>query len=359
MNAVDVRSNVDAYDFDLPDELIALRPAEPRISARLLVVDGRDGTFVDARVSDLPDFLRPRDVLVVNSSRVIRAALSGVRAARDEMGANVNLTVNLNRRIDSGRWSVFLRPAKRVRLGDEISFAGGLKGRIAGPLEGGECELAFNREGDSLDAAIQAVGSMPLPPYILSKREADRRDASDYQTTFAEAGESVAAPTAGLHFTPMLLDQVRERGVGLARVRLDVNAGTFRPMTSESLEGHKLHAERIFVDEEAVRGVTEARSAGGRCIAVGTTSMRSLESAGRGGVLDAYEGETDIFLKPGDAFHVCDGLLTNFHLPRSTLFVLVSAFMGLDLMQKVYRHAIDQRYRFYSYGDACLLLPDG
>ncbi len=347
------------YDFELPDDLIALRPAEPRSDARLLVVNGRTGTLEDRRVGDLPDLLCANDILVVNTTRVIPAALTGVRLARDPGGADVSLVINLNRRLGANRWSVFLRPGKRVREGDSIVIGDRLAARAIAASGGGEFELEFDVSGAELETAIDELGSMPLPPYILSRRVADEQDKTDYQTSYAESGESVAAPTAGLHLSPELLEQIARIGVGRADVRLDVNAGTFRPVLVDRLNDHQMHAERAVVTADVAGKINAARGRGGRCIAVGTTSMRTLESAATDRGVEAFDDDTSIFIRPGHHFSACDGLLTNFHLPRSTLFVLVSAFMGRDLMRRAYQHAVDQRYRFFSYGDACLLLPNG
>ena len=347
------------YDFDLPDDLIALRPAEPRSEARLLVVNGQTGGLEDHRVGDLPDLLRLDDILVVNTTRVIPAALTGVRLARDPGGADISLVINLNRRLSANRWSVFLRPGKRVREGDSIAIGDRLMARVIAAAGGGEFQLEFDVSGVVLDGIIYELGSMPLPPYILSRRVADERDKTDYQTSYADTGDSVAAPTAGLHLSPDILERIQERGVGRADVRLDVNAGTFRPVLVDRLSDHQMHAERAIVTADGARKINTARGRGGRCVAVGTTSMRTLESAATAGGVEPFDEETSIFIRPGYQFLACDGLLTNFHLPRSTLFVLVSAFMGRDLMRRAYQHAISQRYRFFSYGDACLLLPNG
>lgn len=347
------------YDFDLPEELIALRPAQPRSDARLLVVRGASGTLEDHTIADLPGFLRADDVIVLNTTRVIPAALQGLRLQRDASGSAVKVTINLNRRVAQDRWSVFLRPAKRVHLDDVIQIGDGLTATVATEPKNGECELRFNLSGAALEAAINEVGETPLPPYILSRRAADAQDRVDYQTSYADAGESVAAPTAGLHLSAEILGAIAGRGTKRASVRLDVNAGTFRPVMTDMLDDHRMHAERAVVSSSDAAMINGVRHDGGRCVAVGTTAMRTLESAGKLGRVEAYDGDTSIFIRPGHTFQVCDGLLTNFHLPRSTLFVLVSAFMGRSLMLDAYRHAIRERYRFFSYGDACLLLPDG
>ncbi len=350
---------LDEFDFELPEDLIALRPAEPRASARLLVVRGRTGEIEDRRIGDLPELLEQDDILVLNGSRVIKAALKAVRVARSEVGSDVAMTVNLNRRLAPDCWSAFVRPAKRVSVGDRLVFDTRLSADVtSGPVEG-ECALRFNSSGQSLDGLIDLIGEAPLPPYILARRAVDAQDSDDYQTNFAQDGESVAAPTAGLHFSADMLAALERRGLKTERLRLDVNAGTFRPVKAERLSGHKMHAERAMLSQASADAINAVRRSGGRCIAVGTTSMRTLESAGADGEVRAFDRDTDIFIRPGFEFRVCDGLMTNFHLPRSTLFVLVSAFMGLEVMRRAYQHAIDNRYRFYSYGDACLLLPNG
>lgn len=350
---------IDDFDFQLPEELIALRPAEPRSSARMLVVNGRNGQLADRTIADFSDYITAGDVLVLNTTRVIQAALRGRRAARDEGGRDIELTINLNRRVAADTWSAFLRPAKRVRTGDAINLSSGLNATVISDPDAGECELRFNQSGKELEAAIEAHGSTPLPPYILSRRPADQRDRTDYQTSFADQGESVAAPTAGLHLTGDMLASLTKAGAIPVNTRLDVNAGTFRPVMTDRLSEHRMHAERAHLSQPAADQINAARAAGGRSIAVGTTSMRTLESASGNGVLAPYDADTDIFIRPGHQFRACDGLLTNFHLPRSTLFVLVCAFMGVDLMKAAYQHAIDKHYRFFSYGDACLLLPNG
>ena len=344
------------FDFHLPEELIALRPASPRDSARLLVVRGPEGTIEDRVVRDLPDILKSGDILVANDTRVLRAALVGRRPARAE-GADVEVEVNLNSRLSSGEWSAFARPGKRLKEGDTIHFAHGLDARVVAKAEA-EVRLAFNRAGAELDAAIDAAGEMPIPPYIASKRAADEKDSSDYQTLFARETGSVAAPTAGLHFTPAMLFRLGEARIRRTAVTLHVNAGTFLPVKSEDISEHRMHAEHAELSAAAAEQIVEARAAGGRCIPIGTTALRTLESAAAvADPLAAYSADTSIFITPGYRFRVADGLLTNFHLPKSTLFMLVSALMGLDTMKRAYAHAVEQRYRFFSYGDACLLLP--
>jgi S-adenosylmethionine:tRNA ribosyltransferase-isomerase len=344
------------FDFDLPEELIALRPAAPRDSARLLVVRGTNGTIEDHLVRDLPGLLDAGDILVANNTRVLRAALSGSRPSRT--GAeDVPISVNLNRRLSASEWSAFARPGKRLKPGDVIRFAGGLEASVVAKSEA-EVRLAFNREGAALDAAVDAAGEMPIPPYIGLKRPVDAADVTDYQTTFARETGSVAAPTAGLHFTPELLAALDRARVRRADVTLHVNAGTFLPVKTEDLSGHKMHAEFAEISAETVQAINAAREAGGRCIAIGTTALRTLESAAADGQLAPFRGETSIFITPGYRFRAVDALMTNFHLPKSTLFVLVSALMGREVMLRAYAHAIKERYRFFSYGDACLLLPE-
>lgn len=335
------------YDFDLPEGRIALRPAAPRDSARLLLWR-RGAPIADRVVRDLVDILAPGDRLVVNDSRVIPARLSG-RRERAEGTAQVEIT--LLRQDGPLDWHGFARPAKRLRPGDRVVFEG-TAGRAEAEVvsrEGPEVHLAF--ASDPLLA-----GAMPLPPYIAARRAPDVRDEADYQTVYAEPPGSVAAPTAGLHFTDTLLGALAERGVAMTRLTLHVGPGTFLPVTAEDVTSHEMHAERGFVTADAVREIEATRAAGGRIIAVGTTALRLLESAAAGGALAPFEGETRLFIRPGFEFRVADGLMTNFHLPRSTLLMLVAAFTGLDDMRAIYAHALSHDYRFYSYGDASLLL---
>ena len=353
----------DLFDFDLPPERIALRPARPRDAARLLVV--RPGApFEDRVVHDLPDLLRPGDQLVVNDTRVIPASLSGRRIGR---GPETAIEANLVKRLDGSRWQAFVKPAKRlavgdtVRFGDEgrVCFLGQLDASVETKGEGGEVTFAFSFHGPVLDQAIAERGEMPLPPYIASRRAADEEDRADYQTLFAHDEGSVAAPTAGLHFTEELVARLKARGIGLHKVTLHVGAGTFLPVKSENIEDHKMHAEYGVISEATANALNDARRAGGRIVAVGSTSLRLLESAAdEAGTVRPFAGETSIFVMPGYRFRAADAMLTNFHLPRSTLFMLVAAFSGLDTMKAAYAHAIAAGYRFYSYGDACLLLRD-
>jgi S-adenosylmethionine:tRNA ribosyltransferase-isomerase len=349
----------DLFDFELPPASIALRPANPRDSAKMLVV--QDGELHDRAVSDLPDWLREGDQLVVNDTKVISAQLSGRRIGR---ATEPTIDATLIKRLDGSRWQALVRPAKKLAVGDGLRF--GNEGRVCllGNLDAvveakggeGEVTLSFSFHGPILDQAIADVGSPPLPPYIASKRPPDERDADDYQTMFAVQEGAVAAPTAGLHFTPALEAALRARGVGLQRLTLHVGAGTFLPVKADDTSGHKMHSEWGTISEETARTLNEARAKGGRIVAVGTTSLRLLESAAReDGTIAPFEGETAIFITPGYRFRAVDVLMTNFHLPRSTLFMLVSAFAGLDSMKRAYAHAIAHGYRFYSYGDACLL----
>jgi S-adenosylmethionine:tRNA ribosyltransferase-isomerase len=350
---------LDAFDFHLPEDHIAVRPARPRDRARLLVVRGREGRLEDREVRDLPELLAAGDLLVANDSRVAPAFLRARRPPRSGDSPPVDVQLNLNRRLGPGEWTAFIKPGRRVKPGDTLAFAGEVSAVVVATLRDGEHHLRFDRAGPELDAALAVAGVTPLPPYIASKRAADAQDVLDYQTIYARETGSVAAPTAGLHFTADLITALTARGVGWATVTLHVNAGTFLPVKADRLEDHRMHAEWIDVPQAVVDRVRAARAAGGRVIAVGTTSLRSLETAAREGDVAPFLGETDIFITPGHRFRAVDGLMTNFHLPRSTLFVLVSALMGVDVMQRAYAHAIEAGYRFYSYGDACLLLPHG
>ncbi len=350
---------VDAFDFSLPDSAIALRPAVPRDAARLLTVDpGAPAPFGDHIVRDLPALLQPGDALVVNDTRVVPARLFGIRR-RGDTAARIEVT--LHRRDAPDRWRAFVRPAKRLADGETLTFeADGAVAlsAIASDKDGGEVSLSFDRAGEALDAAMAVVGHMPLPPYIEHRRAGDAADAADYQTLFAARPGAVAAPTAGLHFTPDLVDALAARGVALHRVTLHVGAGTFLPVKAETTEGHRMHGEIGTVSSETADALNAARRRGGRLVSVGTTSLRILESAaGDDGVIRPFAGETSIFITPGYRFRCVDRLMTNFHLPRSTLFMLVSAFAGLDTMRAAYAQAIRSGYRFYSYGDASLLDP--
>ena len=353
----------DLFDFELPASHIALRPASPRDSARLLVV--RPGAALqDRTVADLPQFLGRGDQLVVNDTRVIAAQLSGRRIGRD---TEPKIEATLIKRLDGSRWQALVKPAKKLTAGDIVRFGNEGKVCLLGHLdaeverkgEDGEITLAFSFHGPTLDQAIADLGAPPLPPYIASKRAPDERDAADYQTMFAANEGAVAAPTAGLHFTPALEAALRECGIGIHRITLHVGAGTFLPVKAEDTAAHKMHAEWGTISRETADALNSARAKGGRIVAVGTTSLRLLESAAaEDGAIRPFAGDTAIFITPGYRFRAVDILMTNFHLPRSTLFMLVSAFSGIDIMKAAYAHAIASGYRFYSYGDACLLFRD-
>ena len=348
--------DVGLFDFNLPRELIALRPARPRDDARLLVVNA-DGRMEHARVRDLPRHLRPHDLLVVNDSRVIAARLRGRRLARTEGStAEPKVEVLLCRRVGPTNFVAFSKPARKLSVGDMLLLGQTLTAKVVARGEAGEVELCFARSGAPLDAAIAEQGEMPLPPYIVSKRKADIHDVEDYQTIYAHEKGSVAAPTAGLHFTPALFEALASRGVQRENVTLHVGPGTFLPVSAADTAQHKMHPEWATLSAETAARLNAGRGAGGRIVAVGTTALRTLESAaGPHGKLTPFEGETDIFITPGYRFRAAEVLLTNFHLPRSTLFMLVCAFAGIETMKAVYAEAIRERYRFYSYGDACLL----
>ncbi len=352
----------DLFDFDLPSERVALRPIAPRDAARLLVV--KPGEAPDDRVvRDLPKLLRPGDQLVVNDTRVLPVRLTGRRLGREP---EPKIEATLIKRLDGSRWQALVKPAKRLRAGDVVRFGaegrvcllGQLDATVEAKSEAGEITLAFTFHGPVLDQAIHDVGLMPLPPYIAARRPADDNDVTDYQTMFAREEGAVAAPTAGLHFTDGLLTELEKAGIGLHRLTLHVGAGTFLPVKADDTSGHKMHAEWGILSHATARALNEARARGGRIVAVGTTSLRLLESAAaEDGTLNSFAGETSIFITPGYRFRAVDVLMTNFHLPRSTLFMLVAAFSGLETMKAAYAHAIRSGYRFYSYGDACLLFP--
>lgn len=346
------------FQFELPERLIALRPVDPQDSARLLVVHG-DGRIEDSRIRDLPSCLSAGDVLVFNDTRVLPAALKGVRPARDDTGQDVPCDVNLTERVDGRTWRALARPGRRLKEGDVIGFADGFSAEICGRHSGGEIELRFSLADDALLQALDSHGAMPLPPYIARRRPADARDRDTYQTGFAgEDAASVAAPTAGLHFTPRVLEELERAGLIRETVRLHVGLGTFKPLEDRQLAENRLHEEWRRLTPEVSDRLNAARSAGHRIVPVGTTAMRTLESCvDAEGLLHPATGPTDIFLKPGDPVRATDALVTNFHLPGSSLFMLVCTLMGTDIMRAAYDHAIRQNYRFYSYGDACLLLP--
>ncbi len=350
----------DLFDFELPADSIALRPASPRDSARMLVVPP-DAVLRDHSVADLPLWLEPGDQLVVNDTKVISAQLKGRRIGRD---TEPKVEATLIKRLDGSRWQALVRPAKKLSPGDVVRFGnegkvcllGHLDAQVEHKGEDGEIILSFSFHGPALDSAIADLGSPPLPPYIASRRAPDERDTADYQTMFATSDGAVAAPTAGLHFTDRLEAALSQRGVGIHRITLHVGAGTFLPVKVEDTSGHKMHSEWGAISRDTADALNAARAKGGRIVAVGTTSLRLLESAAaEDGTVAPFGGETAIFITPGYRFRAVDILLTNFHLPRSTLFMLVSAFSGLETMKRAYAHAIQSGYRFYSYGDACLL----
>jgi S-adenosylmethionine:tRNA ribosyltransferase-isomerase len=354
----------DLFDFDLPPERIALRPVTPRDAAKLLVVEPDAAKELsDKRVGDLPMLLRKGDALVVNDTRVIPARLIGERVRED---ARARIEATLTKRESGDAWRALVKPLKRLQQGDLIRFGNEARVCMLGSLdahveeigEGGEILLRFDFHGPILEEAIEALGHMPLPPYIAARRDDDDRDRDDYQTMFAKHEGSVAAPTAGLHFTNELLAALDARDISLHRVTLHVGPGTFLPVKSDDTEGHKMHAEWGEVSKETAEALNKVRKAGGRIVAVGSTALRLVESAAQdNGALKPFRGETSIFITPGYRFKAVDLMMTNFHLPRSTLFMLVAAFSGLECMQRAYAHAIAKNYRFYSYGDACLLFP--
>ena len=341
------------FDFELPETLIATRPMRPRTAARLLLAEG--DTITDLHVRDLVDLFRPGDLLVLNNTRVIPARLFGTRA-RGEAVAKVEIT--LLEPVAAGGWRALAKPLRKLREGEEVSFSNGLSAEVA---EKGETDLrlGFNLQGDEFDAALAKAGAMPLPPYIAAKRPADAQDNDDYQTVFARHTGAVAAPTASLHFDRALLDALAAKGVLFTEVTLHVGAGTFLPVKVEDVATHKMHAEWGQVTAEAAARIAAVKQAGGRVIPVGTTALRLIETAAQGGQIAPWEGPTDIFIYPGFTFRVCDALMTNFHLPRSTLLMLVAALMGKARIDRIYDHAVKTGYRFFSYGDASLLIPQG
>jgi S-adenosylmethionine:tRNA ribosyltransferase-isomerase len=352
----------DLFDFELPEDRIALHPVSPRDTARLLVV-GPGARLEDRTVRDLPDLLREGDALVFNDTRVIPAALDGVRV-RGDLRAHISVT--LIERREPNRWLALARPAKRLKEGDRLQFghsgsaclAGALDATVVAKGDDGAVELAFDLAGPDLDLAIAGVGSMPLPPYIAARRPAEDADRRDYQTIYAAHDGAVAAPTAGLHFTPELMARLEAHHISRHFVTLHVGAGTFLPVKAEDTGAHKMHAEWGEVSPETAAALNRVRATGRRLVAVGTTSLRLLEAAARSGEIEPWRGPTDIFITPGYRFRTVDALMTNFHLPRSTLFMLVAAFSGLDAMKEAYAYAVASGYRFYSYGDACLLFPE-
>ncbi|MCD9147714.1 tRNA preQ1(34) S-adenosylmethionine ribosyltransferase-isomerase QueA [Pseudophaeobacter flagellatus] len=343
------------FDFDLPDDLVATRPASPRSAARLLVATPNQ--LQDAHVGDLVDLLQSGDRLVLNDTRVIPARLSGLRhrdTAQGKTAAKIEVTL-LDPKPD-GSWSALLKPLKKIKPGEELVFSDSLTAELV-RVEDGQGVLRFNLAGDDFDQALNAAGAMPLPPYIAAKRAADDRDKEDYQTIWARHAGAVAAPTASLHFDAPLLAALAAKGVTFTYVTLHVGAGTFLPVKVEDVTRHKMHAEWGRVSPEAAAEIAATKAAGGRVIPVGTTALRLIESAARSGEIAAWEGETDIFIYPGFTFHVADALMTNFHLPKSTLLMLISALMGAERVREIYDHAVRNRYRFFSYGDGSLLLP--
>jgi len=349
---------VSAFDFDLPEDRIALRPVSPRDASKMLVVQG--GTLTDSTASALTEWLQPGDVLVFNDTRVIPARLKGVRCGDpDGPRQDVAIEVTLHLREELNQWRAFAKPSKRLRVGDPIIFSHDLVANVVEKLDGGEVVLTFNKSGGSLDASIALGGIMPLPPYIASKRATDDQDLIDYQTVYAAHDGAVAAPTAGLHFTDDLLAAIDAKGVVRVTLTLHVGAGTFLPMKVDNTDDHQMHAEYGEITPQAASQINAARAAGGRIVSVGTTALRLLESAtGDDGIVQPFADQTSIFITPGYRFKAVDVLMTNFHLPKSTLFMLVSAFAGMDTMKMAYSHAIENEYRFYSYGDTSLLFQN-
>ena len=343
---------LDDFDFDLPDALIAVRPAVPRSSSKMLVAES--GGILDVHAHDLVDFLRPGDLLVLNDTKVIPARLSGHRE-RDGNVAKIEVTL-LSPKPDAS-WTALIKPLRKFKDGEVVRFSGGLEAEMIGREDGQAC-LRFNLDGDAFDAALQVAGQMPLPPYIAAKRAADAQDNTDYQTVFAKTIGAVAAPTASLHFDAALLERIALKGVEKVHVTLHVGAGTFLPVKVDDVTTHKMHAEWGHVSAEAASKINAVKAAGGRVIPVGTTALRFIESAAvEAGRIAAWCGETDIFIYPGFDFKLTDALMTNFHLPKSTLLMLVAALMGKERMDEIYAHAIRHEYRFFSYGDASLLVP--
>lgn len=348
---------VEEFDFDLPEDLIALRPARPRDAARMLVVGPAHNALTDRGVGDLPSYLRPGDVLVFNDTRVIPARLFGTRIRGE---AQARIEALLHKRESGDSWRAFVRPAKRLKLGEVVEFSHGLSATVEERGEGGEVLFRFSANAAALDEAIARAGEMPLPPYIARKRATDAADLDDYQTMYARHLGAVAAPTAGLHFTPNLMGAIEAKGVTTVRLTLHVGAGTFLPVAVEDTDAHKMHAEWGEITPQAAATINAAKANGGRIVSVGTTSMRLLESAtDESGQVAPFIGDTDIFITPGKRIRAVDMLMTNFHLPRSTLFMLVSALRDTNEMKRAYAHAIAERYRFYSYGDSSLIYRAG
>jgi len=341
--------NVNEFDFELPKESIALRPANPRSSSRMLVLDDAQ-SIQHARAIDMPAFLKTGDTLVFNDTKVIPARLYGKRGT-------AKMEITLHKRNTPTEWQAFARPAKKCKAGDILKF-GALKATVLAEGEAGERTIKFDVEDHEIFAALECFGKMPLPPYIASQRDTDAADREDYQTTYAAKEGAVAAPTAGLHFDDALKQALNEKGIYSETLTLHVGAGTFLPVKVDDTNDHKMHSEWGEISEDTANRLNERRAAGGRIISVGTTSLRLLESAAsEDGIILPFSGDTDIFITPGYKFKAIDGLITNFHLPKSTLFMLVSAFSGLEMMKQVYDTAIEEKYRFYSYGDTSLLFP--
>jgi len=344
------------FDFDLPEQLIALRPMSPRPASKMLMADGR--VLSDHHFSDLPQFLRAGDLLVLNDTKVIPARLSGKRRRLSDQGETfAKVEVTLLSCDTAGDWLALAKPGRRVKVGEVIVFDADLQAQVLDKSSDG-MRLQFNQSGAAFDQALARLGSMPLPPYIAAKRAADAQDYTDYQTVFAQNSGAVAAPTASLHFDQPLLDQLQAQGVNTAKVTLHVGAGTFLPVKTDDISQHKMHREWGRVSTAAAVQIAQTKAAGGRVIPVGTTALRLVETAAAAsGAIAPWVGDTEIFIKPGFSFNVADGLITNFHLPKSTLMMLVSALMGAPEIREIYRHAIEKNYRFFSYGDSSLLLP--
>ncbi len=346
---------LDDFDFHLPEGLIAVRPARPRTAAKLLLAEG--DRITDLHVSDLIDIFRPGDRLVLNNTKVIPARLSGTRARMTPQGEAVaKVEVTLLEPTGSGEWQAMAKPLRKLAVGEVIRFSEVLSARVTA-IEEGQMRIAFDLSGEDFDAALAEAGAMPLPPYIAALRAPDEADKADYQTVFARHSGAVAAPTASLHFTRELLEALAAKGVAFTEVTLHVGAGTFLPVKVEDVTTHRMHAEWGEVTERAAAEIAATRAAGGRVIPVGTTALRLIESAARGGEIAPFRGTTDIFIYPGFEFRVTDALMTNFHLPKSTLLMLVSALMGQERIRDIYEHAVNAGYRFFSYGDASLLIP--
>ena len=344
------------FDFGLPEELIATRPAQPRSASRMLVARG--DKIIDSRFSELVKWLRPGDRLVLNDTKVIPARLTGTRRRRGSRGEEIKsrIEITLLNPVAGGLWAAMVRPLRKLQVGEIIEFGAGLEAEMTS-RESGHALLKFNMEDDDFNDALNRVGIMPLPPYIASRRPADKRDFSDYQSVWARRPGAIAAPTASLHFDDDLLSNLVKAGIGLTHVTLHVGAGTFLPVKVEDAALHKMHAEEGEVSEIAAMEIEETRASGGRIIPVGTTAMRLIETVARNGTISKWKGNTNIFIYPGFEFRISDALITNFHLPCSTLMMLVSALMGRERIMRIYSHAISNRYRFFSYGDASMLFP--